>query len=545
MIIVTAERRRRRRIPATCVLAALAVLAAALPGEGRSQQPPFTLAQLLDMRGVTDFPYVLGGGPTIRVERVLYDGKTYAIGDGSQQAKLFIFRATNCFSLKKSTIDCSGSTGPGVFIPVLWVTPASKPRQGKSFPPDLTFKFGPRGTNSLASYVIELQDNTKANWFWIRLSNPRAGSLNELDELALPAALVLCVPSTECQNPGIQLTNLAEDADEATAPARPAAESRPPDGGPRPAAGAAGPGPAGPGLTGPGLTGPGTASPRPAGSSIAGPGAAIPGPAGPATVPAGPQAAPERTGGRWLLGLYGPQNIGSGIDASAGAIADARDEILAAMTKFLDDYHAQTYRSRSADLVLMTSSGAASPALPQENVLNGTSRRPPPDSTGRFQLDREGDRRLAAFLSGPSSSGAEASFKSVGDMIKGYAKSIGDSASQRPPLAVYVGAARPLPASCAAWKKMTADVAALPGRPRVLGVVFANVSAGQIDQQLGRNERGEPEPLAGRTRTPTCNGDGDSALLWVPFTDLISHTPESVLAQAFAAIRRRADKLQN
>ena len=93
---------------------------------------------------------------------------------------------------------------------------------------------------------------------------------------------------------------------------------------------------------------------------------------------------------------------------------------------------------------------------------------------------------------------------------------------------------------------MTADVAAsFASKPRVFGVVFANASAGQIDQQLGRNERGSNEAIAARTRAATCNGEGGSALLFVSFPDLVSHTPESMLAQAFGAVRRRAEMLQN
>lgn len=92
---------------------------------------------------------------------------------------------------------------------------------------------------------------------------------------------------------------------------------------------------------------------------------------------------------------------------------------------------------------------------------------------------------------------------------------------------------------------MTADVAAMSGRPRVLGVVFTNLSAGRVDEQLGSSGRGEPQLIAARTRAPTCNGEAGSLLMFVSFADLISHTPESVLAQAFEAVRRRAEQLQN
>jgi hypothetical protein len=259
--------------------------------------------------------------------------------------------------------------------------------------------------------------------------------------------------------------------------------------------------------------------------------------------PVSPPSTEGLTPGRWLLGLYGPQNIGVGVDASATAIADAQDQILISLTRFLDDFRVQNFKSPAADLVLMTGSGASS-ALPEKNVITGTSRRP---RSEKLQLDHEGDRRLAAFLSGPSSAGAEASFKSVGDMIRRYGQAAGESSGQRPPIAIYVGAARPRPDSCPEWKKMTADVAAtFSSKPRVFGVVFANASAGQIDQQLGQNERGTNEAIAAaRTRVATCNGEGGSALLFISFPDLVSNTPESMLVQAFGAVRRRAEMLQN
>ena len=40
--------------------------------------------------------------------------------------------------------------------------------------------------------------------------------------------------------------------------------------------------------------------------------------------------------GRWLLGLYGPQNIGAGVDASSGIVADAQEQIFDSLAQFLD-----------------------------------------------------------------------------------------------------------------------------------------------------------------------------------------------------------------
>jgi hypothetical protein len=92
---------------------------------------------------------------------------------------------------------------------------------------------------------------------------------------------------------------------------------------------------------------------------------------------------------------------------------------------------------------------------------------------------------------------------------------------------------------------MTADVSHLSGRPRVLGIVFANAGAEQISRQLGQNSRGADEALAPGMRSLTCEGDSGSSLLFVPFPDLLSHPPETVLRPAFKVLDRWAEKLQN
>jgi hypothetical protein len=498
-------------------------MAATLAVGTTRSQPSLTWEQLSRMGTGIDFPRIRGG-QTIhaRLER---RPRRYVIADGSPQV-LYFYRATNCSRGEERTnaawINCGPELGPEVYIPVLFVTPASKPRSGKPPPTDLVLTQG--GTNSLEHYVPPSNPRSSGNTkvVWVRLDNPLGGVKSSLDAPAVSAALVLCMPlaSSECQTAGL-LANLADDPGTATPPAAPAEDPSPTEVAPRPpvnptvpAAPPVNPLPRGPGLAHPQVN-----------------------------PPASPLPAAGLTPGRWLLGLYGPQNVGVGVDASAGAIADAQDQILDSLTRFLDDFHGQNFKSPAIDLILMTRSGASSD-FPEKNVITGTTRRPRSD---KLQLDHEGHRRLAAFLAGPGSAGAEASFKSVGDMIRSYGQGAGESAGQRPPIAIYVGAARPRPDSCLEWKKMTADIAAgLSSRPRVFGIVFADASAGEVDEQLGRNERGDNEAIAAaRTRVATCNGEGGSVLLFVSFPDLISHKPESVLAQVFGAVRRRAEKAQN
>jgi hypothetical protein len=542
------EGRCWRRMAASLLFAAMS---ATFPASATRSAEPITWERLSQMGGGIDFPHIMG---SLEIRATLERMRGYAISDGTPQT-LFYFVSTNCRrgAERPATINCGGTDGPKVYIPVLFVTPSAPRRRGNSPPQSLVLTF--RGTNSLEHSVAEDPAHPRSSRpksVWIKLDTPLDG-MKTLDAPAVQAALVLCVPvsSSECQNGNVQLANLADESEQAvTLPPRPANPPPGSDDRSHPPAGPEGqsahenPQPSNPP--------PGPANPphpaNPPGPRPPDPSQQNPNPPGPASVEVAQPSALGGPPGPWLLGLYGPQNIGIGVDASAGAIADAQEQILASMTRFLDDFHAQSFRSPVVDLVLMTTPDAAAAAFPLKNVLNGTSRQPPADRPGKLQLDHEGDRRLAAFLSGPTSSGAEASLKSIGDMIRTYAQHaerFRAAPGQRPPVAIYVGAVRPLPDTCAEWKKMTGGLALLPGRPRVLGVVFANVSAGQIDQQLGHNERGESETIAARTRAPTCSGDGGSALLFVPFPDLISHTPESVLTQVFGAVRRRAGQLQN
>jgi hypothetical protein len=255
--------------------------------------------------------------------------------------------------------------------------------------------------------------------------------------------------------------------------------------------------------------------------------------------------------GRWLLGLYGPQNIGAGTEADSRPAADAQDPIFNALAAFLDDFRERHFQNAQpataavgADLALISAADAVSPRFSERNVITGKFRKSPPQN-GLFRLDPEGRDRLTAFLSSPENTSAEVSFRSVGQMIRHYSDLFGNLAALRPPIAIYVGAARAVPGTCPEWRKMTTDTAKLPGRPRLFAIVFANATADEIAQQLGQNGHGGEEMLDGQTRALTCDGDSGSMLLFVPFPDLMSRTPEAVLRPAFEVVERWAMKVQN
>jgi len=255
------------------------------------------------------------------------------------------------------------------------------------------------------------------------------------------------------------------------------------------------------------------------------------------------------TRGRWLLGLYGPQNIGAGTEAGSSAAADAQDQIFNSLTAFLDDFRDRNFQNAlpanqafGADLALVSSADARSTAFSERSVIVGKFRQPPSEL---FRPDEEGNRRLSDFLSGFGSSSGEVSFRSVGQTIRHYSQLFGEFSGQKPPIVIYVGTARALSDSCLEWKKMTADVARLSGRPRVFGIVFANTGADQIGEQLGQNGRGADEALAPESRALTCEGDSGSMLLFVAFPDLLSRPPETLLQPAFNVVERWAAKVRN
>lgn len=252
--------------------------------------------------------------------------------------------------------------------------------------------------------------------------------------------------------------------------------------------------------------------------------------------------------GRWLLGLYAPNKVPPP-DAAAGgedrSRAAAQNRIFGFLTAFLDDFRERSFeRGRpethavGADLAVVGSADAEATAFAERNVIIGKFRQPPPDGD-RFRLDPEGSRRLSAFQSNPASLAAEVSFRTVGQTIRHYAQLFGDFSGGAPPVAIYVGSRRPARDACLEWAAMTAEVARLPGRPRVFGLVFADASIDDMERRLAPNGRGADEGLAGDTRGLTCQGEGGPSLLLVPWPDVIS-SGEAVLRPAFAVLERWA-----
>src|SRR5262245_29900155 len=144
MIVDMDERRRRRRVAA---VVALVALAATYATGGTRSQPLLTWERLSRMGAAIDFPHVKGG-QTIRT-KLERTPRSYMIADGSPQV-LYFYRATNCYRGEERTnaawINCGTELGSEVYIPVLLVTPASKPRSGKPPPADLVLRLG--STNS-------------------------------------------------------------------------------------------------------------------------------------------------------------------------------------------------------------------------------------------------------------------------------------------------------------------------------------------------------------------------------------------------------------
>jgi hypothetical protein len=257
------------------------------------------------------------------------------------------------------------------------------------------------------------------------------------------------------------------------------------------------------------------------------------------------------TRGRWLLGLFGPQTVGAATGAEAGSRPADAQKIFNLLATFLDDFRERNFqRGRpesqaiGADLAVIGSADGSATAFSVQNVIIGKFRQPVSPSD-QFQLDQEGSRRLSAFLSGAGNSGAEVSFRTVGQTIRHYSQLFGEFSGRKPPIAIYVGAANAMADTCQEWKRMTAEVARLSGRPRLFAIVLANGSADQIGEQLGQNSRGNDEVLTPESRAVTCEGDSGSSLMFVPLPDLVSHSPENVLGPAFSVLERWAGRIQN
>jgi hypothetical protein len=244
--------------------------------------------------------------------------------------------------------------------------------------------------------------------------------------------------------------------------------------------------------------------------------------------------------GRWLLGLYAPQDIGVGIPTAGLRIAEAQNEIFNRLTTFLDDSRERYFRNsepaRSAlgfDLALLSGADATiSDSVPfaEANVITGQYRTSP---TQLFRLDRQGDQRLNAFMSGPKGAGGAPPLAAVDRSIRRYAALFGKLSDDRPPIVIYVGAMRPLPSSCDEWTSMTQSLFKLPGKPRVVGVTFVNSAAAEIERDLGRNSQAQVEHFTRASLGFSCEVGKQSLLLIVPFPDLVANSPGLILDGVF------------
>jgi hypothetical protein len=244
--------------------------------------------------------------------------------------------------------------------------------------------------------------------------------------------------------------------------------------------------------------------------------------------------------GRWLLGLYGPQAIGVGSEAaSPKMVADAKDDIVSSQVVFLRKLHEADFppsqpvnAALGFDFALVSGADAGARVFAEKSVLAGGYRQP---KTAELRLDTEGDNRLDAFLTGSSSSGGAVPFEQVGERISRYSQLFGELSGESRPIAVYVGAAPNLRFACQTWREMTDKAARLSGRPRVLGIVFANASPGQLEEQLMGH--GAEKALTSRIRGATCEGENGSMLLVVAFPDLVARVSKTVLEPAFEVVR--------
>jgi hypothetical protein len=240
--------------------------------------------------------------------------------------------------------------------------------------------------------------------------------------------------------------------------------------------------------------------------------------------------------GRWFLALYAPQGIGGGIpvEASAQSVFEARSQIVDSMMIWLElsrkRYFADVDPSKAAlgfDLALVGAADVPATAPFEEaNVIVGQYRQP---KTTQFKIDSMGERRLEAFFRGPRAVGGAPSFEALERMILRYARLFGPLDPEgSAPIVVYVGAGTPNPDSCRDWAQMTANVKPI----RLLALAFVSASAAAIRQSLG-NSGAVPENTATRPLGYSCKGENESALLLVPFPDLIARAPDLVLQGIF------------
>jgi hypothetical protein len=244
--------------------------------------------------------------------------------------------------------------------------------------------------------------------------------------------------------------------------------------------------------------------------------------------------------GRWLLALYAPQGIGTGLpgEASSQSIIDARYQILDWTTQYLDKWRdrffSQTDPIRTAlgfDLALVSGADVQSAEpFAEASVITGQYRQSP---TAQFKIDRIGDQRLNAFLGGARGSGSAPSIDSLQQTIIRYSNLFSPLSNEKYPVVFYVAAGLPNPESCRDWKRMTANVPA-----RVLAIAFASSSTTLIAQYLGQNSEAIADNTEQRSLGYYCKGENESVLFFAPFQDLVARAPDLTLEPLF----RRMDR---
>lgn len=254
--------------------------------------------------------------------------------------------------------------------------------------------------------------------------------------------------------------------------------------------------------------------------------------------------------GRWLLGLYAPQDLGL-VEGDSRSIADAQIEIFKRVTTSLDEWRSRHFSTvdpaRSAlgfDLALLSGVDATiSGATPfaEANIITGKYRQSP---TQQFQLDGDGIQRFNEFMSGPKSAGGAPSFDALGRSVQRYSALFSNLSDDRAPIVFYVGANKPLPNSCSEWMRATQSISALPGKPRALAVVFANSSASDIARDLGKETQTRTENFNSLSRGYSCEGANRSLLVFVPFTDLVAQRPKLVLDGVFRTLDDRLAEIE-
>jgi hypothetical protein len=258
--------------------------------------------------------------------------------------------------------------------------------------------------------------------------------------------------------------------------------------------------------------------------------------------------APLKTRGRWLLGLYAPQDIGVNASSSSGSAVDnAKEEIFRSFTSYLDKARDQFYPNGDVmnsavgyDFAAANSAEPSAPGFPESAVFTGQYRNPK-ISSASFRLDREGERRYLSFLEGSGTQPAP-SFAAIGKLVERYSR-LFEVSDERSSIVLYVGTTTPTTMSCQDWKAMSQSVASLSGKPRIFGIMFVGVGSARIQADLGPNK--QEELLAVRTRAYSCEGANKSAVLFVPFSDLLSREPATVLDAAFDKINTWLAQVNN